>query len=396
MGFLDFTLTKLNPTQQYLSNSGTAEFSSETDTFSYQQCYEQIEIVQRAINMIVDDVAAIPTSVGNQLQNTYRTTPIVKKKTLERVLNHEANPFQDVNAFKRAFLLDLIIEGNAFLYFDGTHLYHQPATKMVVLSDPKTLVTGYKFENSVTFSPDEIIHIKDNSYKNIYRGGSRLEPALRTMKIIIEMRKFQDNFFKNGAVPGLVLKSPNTLNDRLKKKLLDEWRKGYRPSSGGRRPMILDSGLEIDDISNFNFKDLDFEASIKTCEETVLKSLGVPPILLDTGNNANLRPNHRLFYLETIIPILNKVNSALSSFFGFEVYEDTTYIEALRPELRDQAAYLQSLVNSGIITANEARDQLGLEPDSDPESDKLRIPANIAGSAANPSVGGAPKKDEDE
>ncbi|RZK45216.1 MAG: phage portal protein [Hymenobacter sp.] len=386
------TLEKLNRAQPSLSNNGTSEASSGSPAFTYQQMYEQLEVVNRAVNMIVDDVSAIKTKIGDSLSLASSQTG-ARKKSLDKLLNKEPNPFQDIDSFKRTLIMDLILDGNIFIYYDGAHMYHLPAVKMTVVSDEKNFVNHYRFDGGEEFKPSEIIHIKDNSYKSIYRGTSRLEPALRTMRIIIEMRTFQDNFFRNGAIPGLVLMSENTLNDRLKKKLTDEWAKKYNPSKGGRRPIILDGGLKIDQVaSNFSYKDLDFQASIQQCEETVLKALGVPPILLDTGNNANLRPNHRLFYLETIIPIVNKINAALEKFFGFEIYEDTTYIEALRPELQDQASYLQTLVNGGVITPNEARLELGKDPDPDPESNKLRIPANIAGSAANPSEGGRPKE----
>jgi HK97 family phage portal protein len=392
MDFLKWTVNKLNPAQPNLSNNGTLESSSQGPVYSYQQCYEQLEVVNRAVNMIVDDVAAIKTKVGESL-GISNSRLNVRKKTLEKLLNKEPNPFQDIDSFKRGMTMDLLIEGNIFLYYDGAFMYQLPATRMTVVADERNYVAHYKFDNGQEYKPEEIIHIKDNSYKSIYRGSSRLEPALRTMRIILEMRAFQDNFFKNGAVPGLVLMSESTLNERLKQRLTDEWSKKFKPSAGGRRPVILDGGLTVAPISNFSYKDLDFQASILQCEDTVLKALGVPPILLDTGNNANLRPNHRLFYLETIIPIVNKINSALEKFFGFEIYEDTTYVEALRPELKDQAAYYQSLVNGGILSANEARVELGREPNPDKEHDKLRIPANIAGSAANPSEGGRPKDD---
>lgn len=390
MGFLSFTIEKLNPAQPSLSNHGTLETPATGPSYSYQQCYEQLEVVNRGVNMIVDDVAAIKTKVGEPL--VINSRPGVRKKSLEKLLNKEPNPFEDIDAFKRKLVMDLLLDGNIFIYYDGVHMYQLPSVKVTVVADKKNYVSHYKFDGGEEFSPDEIIHVKDNSYKSIYRGSSRLEPALRTMRIILEMRNFQDNFFKNGAVPGLVLKSENTLNERLKQKLTDEWSRKFRPGQGGKRPIILDGGLEIDAYSKTTFSDLDFQNSITQCEETVLKCLGVPPILLNTGNNANLRPNHRLFYLETIIPIVNKLNSALERFFGYEIYEDTTYIEALRPELQDQASYLQSLVNGGIITPNEARSELGKEKDPDPESDKLRIPANIAGSASNPSEGGRPPK----
>lgn len=389
MGFLQWTVEKLNPVQPFLSSNGNEVVSSSTQTYSHQQCYEQLEIVNRAVNMLADDVAAIKNKVGDPLGIS--SVPGIRKKTLERILNKEPNPFQDIDSFRRDLVMDLLLEGNIFIYFDGAHMYQLPAQKMNIVADAKNYISHYEFvESGQKFSTDEIIHIKDNSYKSIYRGSSRLEPALRTMRLIIEMRTFQDNFFKNGAVPGLVLKTENTLNERLKQRLTAEWSSKYRPSQGGRRPIILDGGLEIDTISNVSFKELDFQEAITKCEETVLKALGVPPILLDTGNNANLRPNHRLFYLEAVIPIVNKMNSAFERFFGFEVYEDTTYIEALRPELSDQASYYQSLVNGGVITPNEARIELGREPLQG--YDDLRIPANIAGSAVDPSQGGRPSQ----
>jgi len=46
------------------------------------------------------------------------------------------------------------------------------------------------------------------------------------------------------------------------------------------------------------------------------------------------------------------------------------------------------LVNTGIISPNEARDALGFA--SVEGYDDLRVPANIAGSAANPDEGGRP------
>jgi phage portal protein BeeE len=148
----------------------------------------------------------------------------------------------------------------------------------------------------------------------------------------------------------------------------------------------------VDPISNVNFHELDFQNSIGELEKIVLKALGIPPLLLDGGNNANIRPNHRIYYLETILPIVSKMTSAFERMFGFEVYEDITYIHALRPELKDEAAYYQSLVNGGVMTPNEARSAIGLPTIAG--HDDLRIPANIAGSAADPSQGGRPSEGE--
>ena len=378
---------KLNPVQQYL---GIQKESSREFTNQYERYYETLEIVNRSANMVIDDTAAVETTVKPlSLPGVVKG---IKRAKVETLLVREPNPYQDISTFKRNLITDFILDGNIFIYFDGAHLYHLPADNVIIHGDPKTYIEKYTY-NDVDYTPEEIIHVKDNSFYDTYRGVSRLKPALRTMKLMARMRAFQDNFFENGAVPGLVLKSPNTLSDKIKERMLVSWQNRYRPDTGGRRPLILDGGLELDKISNVNFKELDFQTAIHENEKIILKAVGVPPILLDSGNNANIRPNMRLYYLETILPITNKLNKAFSRYFGFEIVEDVTNVPALQPELRDSAAYYTSLVNGGIISPNEAREALGY--DARAEAEDIRVPANIAGSASNPTEGGRPVEDED-
>tara|TARA_R110000764_G_scaffold101617_2_gene186942 strand:+ start:546 stop:1742 length:1197 start_codon:yes stop_codon:yes gene_type:complete len=378
---------KLNPVQQYLQEIT----SSREDHGSYERYYEELEIVNRGVNMIVDDVAEIPVRVGGPTK-AKSVAKNIKRAKVDLLLNLEPNLFQDVSTFKRQCITDYLLDGNIFMYFDGVHLYHIPADKVTIHSDPKTYINRFTY-NEVDYSPNEIIHIKENSFHSVYRGVSRLKPAVRTMKIIKSMRNFQDNFFNNGAVPGLVLKSPNTLSEKIKERMIQSWSARYNPNTGGRRPLILDGGIEVDDLTNVNFKDLDFQNSILENEKIIVKALGIPYLMLDSGNNANIRPNMRMYYLETILPINRKINYALERFFGFEIKEDTTDIPALQPELRDQSAYYTSLVNGGIITAAEARERLGF--DEIDNTQDIRVPANIAGSATNPDQGGRPAEEEE-
>lgn len=375
---------KLNPAQPYYDHK--IETSREPH-YNYERYYEALEIVNRGVNMIVDDTAEVPTRVGPPTKGD-SVIKGIKRAKVELLLNTEPNPFQDINSFKRNLIIDYLIDGNIFIYFDGAHLYHLPARKMSIHASDTTYIEKYTFNEKITYSPNEIIHIKENSFYSIYRGVPRLSPAHRTMELMKSMRQFQDNFFKNGAVPGLVLKSPNTLSEKIKERMLQSWMARYKPDAGGRRPLILDGGIEVDAISNVNFKELDFQTATQECEKIILKALGIPPILLDSGNNANLRPNMRLYYLETVLPIVRKINFAYERFFGFKIDEDVTNIPALQPELQDQSSYYTSLVNTGIITPNEARIKMGFDPVAG--HDDLRIPANIAGSAVDPTQGGRP------
>ena len=196
---------KDNPSQYLISRDEGITINTREVVTNYRNAYEQLEVVNRAVNMIVDDVAEIPFDVGEKILGMSPIMKDLRRTRVELLLNKEPNPFQDINAFKRNLIIDLLIDGNIFIYFDGRHLYHLPAQHMTIYTDEDTYVEKYQYDSSIDYKPSEIIHIKENSFNSIYRGVPRLKPAFRTMQLLGSMRRFQDNFFKNGAVPGLVL-----------------------------------------------------------------------------------------------------------------------------------------------------------------------------------------------
>jgi len=283
------------------------------------------------------------------------------------------------------------------MYWDGANLYHVPSNHIEVVAGKNKKIKHYRYtpDEGIKYTPAEMIHIQDNNTTGKLVGSSRLIPTLNSINVLYSMLNFQQNFFKNGAVPGLVLTTPNILGKKIKERLVEYWQKSFAPSKGGRTPLVLDGDFKVSPISTTTFKELDFETSIEGNERKILEALGVPPILLDGGNNANIAPNLKLFYITTITPLVKKVASGLESFFAYDLKPDVTTIAALKPELKDQAGYFSALVNTGIMTPNEAREQLSMQPHTDPEANELRVPANIAGSAANPTEGGRPAEDED-
>lgn len=378
---------KDNPAQYIIAREQGIRISTD-QVLGYQHAYEKLETVNRGTNMIVSACSSMDYDVKDKKLDGI--VQGVRQKTLINLLNYQPNPYQSTQEFRCNLFTDFILEGNMFMYWDGAYLYHLPASRVIIESDPKTFIKAYNYNNETLFKPDEVIHVKDLNSHSIYRGSSRLQSADRNIKIMYKMQQFQEQFFDNGAVMGLVLTSENTLSQVAKDRTIQNWMTKYSPKNGAKKPMILDSGLKPANINQDSFKEMDFDQSIKTHDEKILKSLGVPPILLDGGNNANISPNLRLFYLETIMPIIVRYSSALERFFGYDIEAITASVSALQPELKDLAAYYTTLVNGGVLSPNEARVELRYEKITG--HDDLRVPANIAGSAANPSVGGAPKK----
>ena len=396
MGWFSNLREKLNPAQEEIAMQEGDVVNSTAKPITYQTAYQHIEVVNRGINLTVDAAAEITMDLNNGKIHgiaTAKNTPRPNK--VDKLLNFKPNPHINADVFKRNVYIDILLEGDAFIYWDGAHLYNIPANRMEIITDKTHFIKGYKY-GSTDYSFNEIIHIRDNSSTSIYRGTSRLASANGSIAILNNMSNFQEKFFKNGTVPGLVLKTPNVLSKKIKERVRTDWARLYNPSNGGRRPIILDGEFEIEDLGTTNFQELDFQESIATQERKILKAIGVPPILLDAGNNANISPNQKLFYTNTVIPLVTKVTQALESFFGYDLKPVYQNILALRPELRDESAYYTSLVNAGIITRNEARKKLRLEPGKEKFADELILPANVAGSAVDSSVGGAPSHSTEE
>tara|TARA_Y100000034_G_C6908219_1_gene422148 strand:+ start:1338 stop:2588 length:1251 start_codon:yes stop_codon:yes gene_type:complete len=410
VGLLTDWLTKFNRAQPSISSSEPEV--SPANIVDYKKAYADIDIVSRSIELIVSGCAEVPYLVEGG-----------PSKKINKLLNERPNPFEDRARLFRGLYLDFVLDGNCFIYYDNNSsdkaaLYRLPANSVSIITDPKTFVKYYEYipdsgvasydsffvdpkktnnNDGIKFSPEEIIHIRGDSEDSIYRGNSKLEKIERLIELYYAMVDFQRQFFKNNAVPGFVLRTENTLGPKVRDRLLEHWRANYSNLfKGSRSPAILEGGLKVDKFSEVNFNELDFEKSIERIQQDMAKALGIPYVLLKSGNNANIAPNESVFYLHTVLPILDQFASALSFRFGSTIKPDKHSISALRPEIKAQAAFYSSLVNGGIITVNEARKGLRFEKLEDKECDEIRVPQNIAGSAVDPSIGGRPEEDIDE
>ena len=389
--WLDKLINKDNPAQSDIVDDFGGEVVPSKEHYNNQKAYNTVGTVSRGVDLLVDSCATVKFDVG-EIQDWFTSETRVRKKKLTQLLTFRPNPYHNADIFFRNIYTDLILEGDAFIYYDGAFLYNLPALKTEIVMDKKTYIKGFKYGNT-TFKPNEIIHIKENSGDSIYEGRSRLDSAKSNINLLISMNDFQKNFFDNSAIPGIILQTPNPLSDRVKDRMVRQWMSKYNPRRGGKRPLILDGDFKIESLSKYNFKELDFAQSIKIQEDAILKAMGVPPILLDSGNNANINPNLRMFYINTVMPLVSKVIQAIEYYFGYDIKPITQDVLALRPELKDTANYYSTLVNAGILTRNEVRSDLRYEDSNTSFADELILPANIAGSNYNSTTGGQPPKD---
>lgn len=402
MGFFEWLSEKRNPAQTQISREEPSATRNNTKSITTTNAYKGVEVFNRCVNLLIDNSC----QVGYDVKEKYSFTPLgagvsnatggIRKKRLVEMLNVRPNPFMDISTFWRLVIMDFIMEGWAFVHWDGTSLYHLPAANMEVFADKTKYINRYVYAGKVEFAPNEILFLKDNAY---VRGDSTqitayprvmscLDGLIRRDKLL----QFKEKFFDNGAVFSLVLETEAILNKKLKKRFEDEIRMDYNPKTGRSSVKVLDAGMKARTLTPTSSKDLDVSTDIIDFEKKVCVALGIPPLLLDSGNNANIRPNIDLLFYMTIIPMMKKFESVLEMFFGYDIMLDTSGIIALRPDDEKQAKAVTAKVNNGLITPNEGREELRYPKLDGQDMDTIRVPANIAGSATGVSgqEGGKP------
>lgn len=377
--------TKTNQAQSAIKDR---EPDSTTGNNNYRTTHEAFvydEIVNRCINILVDNGAEVDYDVKKKHPFTPLAT--VNPKELNVLLNIRPNPFMDISTFRRLILMDFFLGGRAFIFWDGTSLYHLPEAEMtVVAAESGGYIQEFKFGSDFVYSPNEIIYIKDNATSTMgatqIGGNARINSALDSIVRKAKENSFKETYIDNGTILGMVLETDMVLNRAFKDRMVKEISIKYNRKTGqlANAPIILDGGLKFKDIKSTDLEALKIREDIDGFNKDICVALGVPPLLLDSGNNANIRPNLELLFYLTILPNLKKVESAFELFFGFDIKLSTINVAALTPDLKAESDRVVSMVNNGIITGNEGRQALRLEPLKDPEMDLIRIPQNISGS----------------
>lgn len=350
--------------------------------------------------MICDNAALIDFDIKDSLKFTGQSGKQIKASTLDRLLNYRPNIDQDISTFRRQLIMDFLIDGNAFIYFDptGNAMYRLPAADVDIVHEDGDYISYFEYGHD-KYYPKNVIHISDNSVRTSRRGYSRILSAMETLFSREDMLSFRRAFFNSGTSIGLIVESPDFLSPKLKTRKQEEWARDYKPTDSSGKPLILDGGMTAKTVANTDFRAMAFNESIEKDEEKVAMALGVPPLLLNSGNNANIKPNLELLFYLNIIPMLRKFLSSFEYFFAFDIEIKTHKVPALKPDLKAEADRVSALVNNGIMTGNEGRVQIRMEPiKDDPEMDTIRIPANIAGSATGVTgqEGGKPPKPKED
>ena len=364
--------------------------SSDSKTYKYQDLakegYLKNAIVYRCVNEISRGASAVPFIIkaGDQ---------IIEQHPLIDLLNRP-NPLQSYSEFFNSLFGYVLLSGNAYILKLGAEngspqeLHQLRPDRIVIKGGGKPIPERYEYIMNgrvhQTYEIDQengfsdLKHIKLWNPLDDYYGLSPMSAAAVEVDQFNMASKHNVNLLGNGARPsGAVIFKPQddqgfpvNLTESQRQQLLTDLNNRFSGTNNAGRPLLLEGDFDWREMG-LSPKDMDF-LNLKHMSATdIAMCFGVPSQLVgvpDAQTYANVAEARLALYEETIIPHLRKLASDLNEWL-VPMFDDRLLLEfdidsipALSERRRKIYENVTSAVREGIMTRNEAREIIGLQP----------------------------------
>ena len=358
-----------------------------TTGFKYDRyawlAYSCNPVAYRAINIIADAVAGVPWVLYRKMSDN-RDVKIEQAPILD--LLKRPNPWMAEKDFFAQFIQYLQLSGNTFIRSASPssgiprELYFLRPDRIEILNadcgdicpdDFGGLVYQYTCGRSKErMDPRYFHHCRLWNPTCDAWGLSPLQPASSSIDMLNEALQWNVSLLKNSASPSGVLSSDGNLSDNQITRLKEQMDQKYQGVWNSGRPMLLEGGLKFERIS-MTAQEMDWIKGIDLAIKNIYLCLGIDPSLGGDSSHRSyntFRDAERNFYTATVIPLLEKIrddflNRWLLPKFnmgeGYYFQFDIEAIECLSEQRGELWNRMITGVESGIITVNEAREELG-------------------------------------
>ena len=242
------------------------------------------------------------------------------------------------------------------------------------------------------FRQDQIWHIKGSSWDG-WQGLDAVKLAREAIGLAMATEEAAGRLQKNGVRPSGVYSVEGTLKDDQYKSLTKWVADNIGGVENAGKPMILDRSAKW---LNTQMSGIDAQ-SLETRRfqiEEICRFARVMPIMVGYSDKAATYASAEQMFLahvvHTLAPWFQRLEQSIdANLLTDKDRKDGIYSNFVEEGLLRGAAVstkdvILGYVNGGLMTPNEGRAKLDLNPMDDEESDKLRIPANIVGAVPEP------------
>jgi len=274
-------------------------------------------------------------------------------------------------------LRNVLINGNSYIEITPNGLIIQDAINVILLMDDMGDIIKYQVGNR-NVRKEDMLHFKRLTKDERGQIGISLQDTFSLLFDEIKNTSLHtSDYMEHGLTTGLWLSIKGKAQPETLEKIREAFKSLYQGVANRTTIPTLTDGMELNEIKNNTLKDSAID-ELKTMQlKDVAMIFNVPITLLDgsMGNYGSTVEANLMFLKSCIAPLLRNIeaelNLKLNTGTGIEYKFDTSAY--LAGSFAQQVATLSTSVNSGLLTANEARERLGYEPLKD--GNVLYIPA---------------------
>jgi len=322
-----------------------------------------ISTVFSAVSLLADSIALLP--VKTLRMDGQKTIYTPKPKFLETP-NQNQTLFQVVHEL----ITSLAMHGNAFLLVDKDRQgraiaitpIHPEKVKVEKQDGQKVFVIQNKMKQAERkITQYNMLHFTWFQYPGQLVGVSPLRTNSNTYGLALAMERHIAQWYGQGATPSSVLETDRELTEEQAKILRDSW---IGTHTRNRKPAVLTGGLRWKSIQEAAGKEL-IDAREQIVNE-IARVFRIPAHLLLTKDSSNvysnIESNGLAFIRYTLLPWIRRMEDGLTTLLPGKQFVKLDTDEFARGDQLSRVRGFQAAISAGIMTPNEARTKMDLEP----------------------------------
>ncbi len=215
--------------------------------------------------------------------------------------------------------------------------------------------------------PENVFHLRGMGDGVV--GLAVIEHARKSIQLGMDQEGFGSSFFRRGPMPGGVLKMPGAVKKEDRDAARESFERAYGGAKNAGRTVVLSGGMEWAPAQLPN-TDAQWLESQSFSVAQVCRFFGVPPHMvaeLGRATFSNIEHQNREFYQNCALPWARRLESEADiKLFGRinrgRKWTKINLAALLRGDSQTHTDRITKLVVSGVMTPNEGREELDLNP----------------------------------
>lgn len=327
-----------------------------------------LSTVFAAVDMISNSMAELPIVIKtnkDEINNKISSHPIIKLFDTAQI-----NKFLLI----KQVYVDMLLYGNGYIYIrrdqqlKPIELVYLNCKTITINYTEQTNKLVYLYTGNIKNIPskiykEDILHFYKNSYDGIH-GIGVLNYAARSIMLSNYTEEAAKDYFGSGCSVKGILKFNEQVLDVNKDEIRQNWAQVHGGSNGSGLA-VCDYNVDFIPISQDAAKSQMIESRLYNVTE-IARFFGISPVLLQDLSHSSystIEAAQLEYVTHTLLPYISLFEAEVNRKLGNNriwIDLDETYL--MTTDKQNLAGYLKTLKDAGIISINEARNKLGLNP----------------------------------